>query len=492
MIRKEANTLVLAISEAPLKFSQSLHVLSSLEIYFPQICFSLIQQNLYYKHEVLFITLVNPNVGIRKFQHHISWIFEINDIQIDAQTHEYIVCPIFVISVGGGMMGIQGELVVSEKWFCLDKIFINIKDLCINVDSNLVESVLKFMASFNSTNSLEISQYLIEDIQTEVNKNAYIYISSLDISHFEVNVSYEYLPSNFQDSLKSYFITFNKLTVPIQQSKYTKLYGSSTSIAYSMIETYKKMIMSNLSHILTQHGTIGGALAIFLKLSGKIEGSKKKIQKNKELKNNGPILTNSKLHTAAMYIKELIMKKDGTNNTNAIGRGEKDRLSKTNVIINPLDSFFSVLKKRKPEPVIEDQKRITRKRFPRLFYGQTGVIKPFDLMDCCAANLLIEKNPAYSKYNFYGQATGTQFDNKKVVFIVFDKIISMVDVQKNEIMWEILPIYLKPLKFTFGSIIINGRNSKDKAVSQEIKLVEPEAVLKIKEIITALKEELNN
>lgn len=493
LIRKEANTQTLVISDTPLLPFRGSEILSKIDILVPEITFSIIQQNVYHKKEILLIVLASFNFAMNQFKDLIYWKLEFSDLQIDCQIHEYVVCPILVLTNGPDTISMEGELVISEKWFCLDKVFFKFKNMLMNVDSNSLKSVLKFLQQFEIRENQEILSYLYLSDEVKPVTPAYVYLSRVELSAFQVAFSYKLLPSNFSDTFKSYFLNFDNVTVALETCLYKGLYGSMSSLSFTFFNTYKKMVIANISQILKQHGMIGGALTFFLKLSGSVSSIGKK--KNKQDKNKEKAV-NIGLSSSTSFFRNLVESKtkgEKSSSAISIGKTKKEQRKRDvflDFITNPLSWAVGVIEDKKVPKNVDVANTKRRKRAPRIFYGKVKTICPFDSIDCNAANYFIEKQLKHSVFSYYGQAIGTDLNGNLLMFVFFLQKIALVNIQKDKVMWEIDPIRLEPIVYQEKSVLLVGTTENNSRYKHEIRVQESEVIKKIESLMQILLKDL--
>ena len=488
---KQANTLVLTISETEYK-DDGESVLSSLEISIPRMVFSIIQQQIYKKKEILLISFENFTLLLNKCKHHIFWEMLIRDMQVDCQIHEYVVCPTILYSEGSGDIILQGKLVISDKWYCLEGVSCALKNLVARVDSNSIEAVLKFVNQFRSDKS-ETENYLPPSEKLLANKKAYVYISSLEISSFSVDFSFKMLPDSFKDTFKAYLINFDSIHVTLNDTYFVNLYGSLSSLFYTIHNRYYKMIREKIPEILKQHGVFG----YFLSLTGqasKLMGRSKTMRQPKTRHR----LLNESLGSWDFFDSMLKGRmQEGSDSAGSLRRNPGKKSKGTidymlDYISDPLSTSVAAIKSKKHDVDKKKNENIAKlpKRVPRVFYGKLGGIRSFDDIDCCAANLLIEKNIKYASFSYYGQAISKDSTGDTLIFVLFSRKIAVISFSQRKPVWKIDPLFLEHLQVSENYIVFTGTSKNNKRIQSEFLLQDPEAVRRIERLVAWIRKDL--
>ena len=484
VVKKQANTLVLTISDIEFNTDKDL-ILSSLEISLPLITFSLIQQQIYKKKEILLITFEDFVFILNQCKHHIAWEVLIRDLQIDCQIHEFVMCPTILSCDGSNYIGFKGELVISDKWYCLENVSCTLKNLLVRVDSNSIEAVLKFVNLFQGENS-EIEKYLSPGQKTSVEEKAYVYLSSLQISSFGVDFNFKFLPNSFTDTFKAYFINSDSIQISLDDTRFLGLYGSLSSMLYTIQNRYYKMIRERIPEIMQQHGMIG----FFLSMTGQVTNVIGNKNKGALKPKNQSRLFNESLGSWDFFdnMLEARLQEDTSSMGSLRSRADPPRRRKRDIllglILNPLSVSIKGLDREKRNEDKSKPGTIVKlpKRTPRVFYGKLGEIRAFSDVDCCAANLFIEKRIKYAEFSYYGQAISKDYNDDTLMFVFFSSKIALINLNMRKVLWKIEPLFLESLQTLENSVKLTGTTKKHR-YKYEILLQDAKAVRRIEELV---------
>ena len=491
---KDANSHLIIISENQTEDYENSYPSLVSYMNFPKIFLSIIQHDIYRKKEIMLVTLFGFSFNLTQFTKCIEWKLELTDLQIDSQIFEFVVCPIFFISDGEDPLALSGRLVLTEKWTCLEKIRLDMKNFIVNLDNNLLESILNFYKRFFTETNYNLDYYLTCSAdKNDLLTGAWIFLSDLCVSSFVIKFSYKNANKNAKDHFMSFLVNFDDIIIFLEETHYVKLYGSPSTISGVISAAYHKMIMSNLDLILKQHGMIGGALMLAVKLSNGIAKIGKK--------------SNTKDSREAKLVYQEKLRQHRQNNTirftrclkseemqDEIGRlKEKSGIdSFTELVNDPVNSFLGLFKKKKN--IKEDPNIITKykQRTNRVFYGRFSVIQPYSFDDCHVASILRIKNQDFCGYFFYGQSFGTNYRNgKKIVAVVFDRAAVLMDDESN-ILWEINPICIESVQKIKENLVICGLDKNGRTVKFDAGFIEMDSVKKFQWLIKEVRRELNN
>ena len=492
---KEANSHNVVVSTEPLERYENPYPSFQFALIFPSIFLSFIKHEIYKKKEILLISFSKFVLNLTQFTQCWDWKVGFSDVQFDSQIDKYVVCPIFFVSDGDQELMLSGKIIQSEKWMCLEEFKLDMKSFIVNADSNLIESIVDFYKRFVSETSSSIDLYYMSSAESvEIQQNAWIVLSKLQITSFLIKFSYKNLPNNVQDHFKSYLINFDNIMVFLEACSFSKLYGSPSSIITSISSVYRTMIMSNLDQILKQHGMLGGALMLALKFSNGIAkvGKKSKKSSNKEKqvyqekleqqRNNNTIRFTRCLKTTDLNSKALNQLKV---------KGGVDTFAE--IVNNPVSGFMNLFKNKKKKEEEDENIVIKYKQRPnRVFYGRYSLIKAFNFEDCQVASMMKELNKEYEGAFFYGQVTGTHAKSqKKVVLAVFGNFVCFVDHQ-GKIIWEISPIFIESMEKESDGLVIKGADKKGKSARFVAAFIESELISRAIEMIREVRRDMNN
>ena len=264
---KDANSHFVIISENQTEESESSSPTLVGYLNIPKVFISFIQHDSYRKKEIMLVTLFAFSLNFIQYTKSIEWKLELTDLQIDSQIFEFVVCPIFFISEGEDPLALSGRLVLTEKWTCLENICLVMKNFIVNLDRTLLESILNYCKRFLTETNSNLDYHLTCSAdQKNMLTGAWIFLSNLCITSFVIKFSYKNSNKSANDHLLSFLVNFDDMVIFFDETNHAKLYGSPSTISGVISAAYKKMIISNLDMIIKQHGEIGEALMLALKL----------------------------------------------------------------------------------------------------------------------------------------------------------------------------------------------------------------------------------
>jgi SHR-binding domain of vacuolar-sorting associated protein 13 len=436
-VKKESNTLVVRITDFYLDFPSSIELSPEMNIKFPEICFSIVQQELYNKKEILLVSLLDIEILIKTQEQNILWELGLSAIQADSQIYEYVEYPIILLSVSDNeRISCSGQVLTSNNYICFDKVVIKPSGMVISMDTNSLSSIINFTSQFKSSVSREIDHYLNYSFKSEAKASApYIFLSKFEIKAFDICISFKLLSSKIKKNFFSYLIDFKNINLTLNTVSFINMYCSAASLLNSIIYSYKKMILDSIPYILKQRGIIGEGINLFLNLSGGINNLKGKYLDDR----SNLVKPDTPKPSKSNYKKDSLQKNIelGLKNLkSAKEMNKKSVLDKiTDAFINPADAFVDLFKKKNRISPKEVHFYKYSSRPPRVFYGKLGAIKEFNFSDSETVKSLIKHNAKYLNYKFYGQAEGIDLNTdcvrfyqvmffcNKIVFVYNSKII---------------------------------------------------------------------
>ncbi|OMJ78847.1 hypothetical protein SteCoe_21248 [Stentor coeruleus] len=499
-VSKEANTSVITISDTPPSSIGQNTINLSMTFESNQTFLSIVQEDIFKKKELVLISIQSLMLNLSKFKYSLDFQLSFMELQIDSQIFDYVICPIIFITEGSEHFMIKADVIISEKWICLEKVVVKPKNIVLNLDNNSMTSLLEFSKRFGTSSSMELDYYLNPNIEQEPSPGAYMYIDKINIIQFTLNFTFKVLPDSVKDHFKSYFLSFDKTIVYFEEYSQNSMYGSPGSLIFTISEFYKRNALDNIGNILKQNGMIGNALMFGLNLS-------KKMKRNKKPEQSTSRILTPNLSLSRAYYQKIVedYKRDpSTRNTKLshltpidISQYNAHKKQKVESVVDAISKPMSGLlglfsnNKKKEEKLSETNNVIFKKRGARVFYGKLRLIRPYDPNDSMSVSFFTEKKIKYSNYIFYGQVILIRpIDFDMLMVAVFNEVIAIVNLSKAMIILKLRTAFMEKPYLDKEYIDFKGKNSKGKPIAYKLETVESDKMAELKVFICEMLKDL--
>lgn len=499
---KEANTSVLTICDTPPSTTGQNTITLSMTFESNQTFLSIVQEDIFKKKELILISINNLIFNLSQSKYSLDFQLSLMELQIDSQIFDFVICPIIFITEGPEHFMFKGDIVISEKWICLEKVVLKPKNIVLNLDNNSMTSLLEFYKRFGTSKPMELDYYLNPSIEQEPSPGAYMYIDKINIVQFTLNFTFKVLPDSVKDHLKSYFLNFDKTVVYFEEYSQNGMYGSPGSLVFTISEFYKRNILDNIGNILKQNGMIGNALMFGLNLS-------KKMKKNKKSEQSTSKILTPNLSLSRAYYKKIVenYKRDpSTRNTKLshltpidISQYNTHKKQKVESVVDAISKPMSGLlglfnsNKRREEKPLEANNVIFKKRGARVFYGKLRLIRPYDPHDSMSVSFFAEKKIKYSNYIFYGQVILIRPQDFDMLMVtVFNEVIAIVNLSTTKVIMKLWTTYMEKLDLEKEYIYFKGMNYKGKPIAYILETVESDKMTELKVLLCEMLKDIGN